>query len=503
MNLNDLQELMKTPLGQVVERVNQVFWVCSIDLSQVHYVSPAYEQIWGRSTASLYENSESFTKAIYPDDREYFFAAIKRLQQQKQVMDEEYRITRPDGSIRWIHNRAIPSLDATGEIQYLTGIAEDITQRKEVETVLAESEQKFLQFANSVDIVFWVCAPDASKFFYISPGYEKIWGKSCASIYSNARSFIESVHPDDLERVIAAAIGENACYMDEEYRIIRPDGTVRWVRDRTFPVYNEHGEVFRMAGIAQDVTQRKLAEEEIYKTLQREHELSEAKSQFIATTSHEIRTPLTTIQSSIDMLQHYTDRLTNDQKQAHFQKIESAVQNIKQIVHNALLLSESEAGTLQLQLRNVDIVAFCQEIIATVSSSNDNQKRIKFTISGDTSKPLSLDPKLINYIVTNLLENALKYSLPNSIVKFELCSSQDQVILSIQDQGIGIPQEDLPQIFGSFYRSKNIGKVPGTGLGLSIVKQCVDLHKGKIDVNSIVGEGTTFTVRLPNCGIDC
>ena len=117
--------------------------------------------------------------------------------------------------------------------------------------------QVFEQFANNVDFAFWVSSPDVTHYYYMSPGYEKIWGRTVASLIENPHSFLEAVHPNDIERVTQAAIGKEPWNMDEEYRIIRPDGTERWVRDRTFPIYDEQGNVDRMTGIVEDIKKRK------------------------------------------------------------------------------------------------------------------------------------------------------------------------------------------------------------------------------------------------------
>ena len=250
-----------------------------------------------------------------------------------------------------------------------------------------------------------------------------------------------------------------------------------------------------MAGIAEDITYYKQAEEETYKALQRERELSDVKSEFIATTSHEIRTPLSVIQSSIDILQHRIDKLSDEKKQKHFKKIESAVQRISSIVNDLLIIAEDEAGSLQFQPSEVDITQLCQEIINTIVNYDAN--RIEFKVSGDGATTAMLDTKLISHILNNLLENALKYSDPDKKVQFELGLLPSQIKFCIQDRGIGIPTENLSNIFNSFYRADNIGTKSGTGLGLSIVKRCVDLHRGGIAVNSTVGEGTIVNVTLP------
>ncbi|RUS93779.1 hypothetical protein DSM106972_095380 [Dulcicalothrix desertica PCC 7102] len=126
-------------------------------------------------------------------------------------------------------------------------------------SVDAESLESIAQIIENSDLVFWVCTPDVNQYFYISPGYERVWGKTRASLMENPHSFLESVHADDLERVTSSTVGDTAYDIDVEYRIIRPDGEVRWVRDRTFPVKDKDGNIYRMVGIAEDITARKQA----------------------------------------------------------------------------------------------------------------------------------------------------------------------------------------------------------------------------------------------------
>ncbi|MGB7380827.1 MAG: PAS domain-containing sensor histidine kinase [Rivularia sp. (in: cyanobacteria)] len=486
----DLQQLQV--FEQFANNVDLAFWVCSLDVTEYYYMSPGYEKIWGRTIASLMESPHSFLEAVHPDDVERVTQAA--VGKQPWNMDEEYRIIRPDGTIRWVRDRTFPVYDEQGNIHRMTGIAEDITERKKEQKDLHQSLEQFKQFAENVDIVFWVCDADVTEFLYVSPTYEKIWGQSCASLYENPRSFLDTVHPKDLPHKMAA-IKNNPTSMDEEYRIIQPNGTVRWIHDRTFPVKDENGRVFRMVGIAEDMTYRKQAEEETYKALQREREFSNAKSEFIATVSHELRTPLSIIQSSIDLLHHNISNLIDSKKEKHFHKIESAIQRITSIVQDVLVVAGKETNSLQFQPSQVDITKLCQKIIST--KFDDNTNRIEFKVSQDAAQTAMLDTILIERILINLLENALKYSQPDTKVLFELSLLPNKIQFQIQDRGIGIPTESLPHIFDSFYRANNVETKPGTGLGLSIVKQCVNLHGGEIVVSSTVGEGTIFTVTLP------
>jgi PAS domain S-box-containing protein len=632
VDLNDLQLVLKTPLGQVFQRINQVFWVCSADMSETLYISPSYEQIWGRSTQSLYECPESFTDPICSEDRERVVAAVEGLLVGVE-MDQEYRIIRPDSSIRWIHDRAFPVRDETGNVYCLAGIAEDITARKQAQEALKESEQafsesekRFRQIAENIDEVVWMFDPRANQILYINPVYEQLWGRTCQSLYERPLAWMEAIHPEDQGRVMAALEKRTTSGGEDIYRIVRPDGEIRWIRDRAFPVWDETGQVYQVIGVVEDITERKIAEEklrkseanllsaqriahvgswefdvrsqqltwseeklrifgfdptqpeptytqlvemihpddrpifnqavtralaegtsyeivfrikrpsgqirhietrgeaifnsagqvvqlfgtvvditerkqaleETLKALQRERELSEAKSRFIAMTSHDLRTPLTTIQSSVDLLKHHHLKLSEEKQQTHLVRISSAVGQMTSMVQDVLLLSEGEAGQLQFTPAPVDLGQMCRSLVADLQVADKNQHSLTFAASDECgTNPLLLDSKLVRYTLTNILSNALKYSPSGSAIHFDLTCNQDQVVFKIQDQGIGIPSEDVPRLFESFYRASNVGTTPGTGLGLAIIKQCVDLHGGNIAVDSVVGKGTTFTVTLP------
>jgi signal transduction histidine kinase len=296
---------------------------------------------------------------------------------------------------------------------------------------------------------------------------------------------------------------------------VRPDGSIRWIRDRGFPIRDAQGQVYRIAGIAEDVTCRKQAEIESYKVLQRERELSMLKSSFVAMTSHEFRTPLTAISSSTDLLQRYRNRLSEEKQQAHLHRIKSAVQRMTQMLNDILLMSEAEAGKLQFNPTPLNLIQFCRHLVEDVQPTAKEQQVIHFTyrsngtLAGQDTDEIeqkrfdflsglaAWDEKLLRQILGNLLSNALKYSPEGSTVQFDLTAKDDRVIFQIQDQGIGIPPADQSRLFEAFHRANNVGTIQGTGLGLAIVKQCVDLHRGEITFTTEVGKGTTFIVILP------
>ena len=262
-------------------------------------------------------------------------------------------------------------------------------------------------------------------------------------------------------------------------------------------------EVNEVMAIVRDITERKQAEAELRKTLEKEKELNELKSRFVSMTSHEFRTPLTTILSSSELLQYYHDQWSEEKKLVYFDRIQSSVQHMTQLLEDVLLIGKVEAGKLGFNPAKINLIQFCRTLVDDVQLGNGNSHQIIFneTKLNDSIKcnflEAYMDEKLLKHIFSNLLSNAINYSPKNSTINFELTCQDGNAIFKIKDQGIGIPPEDQVHLFESFYRANNVGNISGNGLGLAIVKSSVDLHSGNITVDSEVGVGTTFTVTIP------
>ncbi|HEY9694095.1 MAG TPA: ATP-binding protein [Oculatellaceae cyanobacterium] len=376
-------------------------------------------------------------------------------------------------------------------------LQQEVIQRRQAENNLKESEQRFRQLAENIHEVFWLSDSQKFEILYVSPAYEEIWGRSCQSLYERPQSFIEAIHVDDQHHALNCfekqKLGERT---DVIYRIIKPDNSIRWIRDRSFPILNEHGQVYRVAGIAEDITEAKRVEEEINNTLQREKELNELKSSFISMTSHEFRTPLSTVLLSAEMLEHYTDKLSPDKKQKLFQQIGSGISRMIQLLDDVLSINKADAGKIEFNPVSLNLEDLCQELLAEMQLTAGDKHTIVFMMCGDCSNAV-IDEALLRHILTNLLSNAIKYSPQGGKINFQLSCHNFEATFLIQDSGIGIPVEDQKRLFESFHRAKNVGNIKGTGLGLSIVKRMVDLHQGTITVESEVGVGTKFIVTVP------
>ncbi len=248
--------------------------------------------------------------------------------------------------------------------------------------------------------------------------------------------------------------------------------------------------------IVLDITERKQAELEILKALEKTQELSELKSRFISIASHEFRTPLTTIFSASELLEHYGEKWPRVKELLYLKQIQDSVTHMTGLLEDVLIISADEAGKLKLDPTPLNVVEFCQALIAEVRLGKNFRHTLHFNHSAETAQ-VNLDEKLLRHILSNLLSNAVKYSHEDKPIEFNLTVDAKKIVFTIIDQGIGIPIEDQQHLFDLFHRAGNVGTIAGTGLGLSIVKKAVDLHNGTIDVKSELGAGTQFTVSLP------
>ncbi|HAJ64700.1 MAG TPA: hypothetical protein DCP31_40250, partial [Cyanobacteria bacterium UBA8543] len=232
----------------------------------------------------------------------------------------------------------------------------DITERKQANDAVRESEQRFRQMAENIQEVFWMSTRNPYQIIYVSPAYEQIWGRTSETLYETPLSWLDTIHPEDRDRIRSLLEKPIPEEFDTEYRIVRPDGSIRWIRDRAFPIQNSQGQIYRFAGIAEDITARKQVEAETYKMLEKERELSELKSRFVSMTSHEFRTPLTTIQSSAELLERYRDRFSQEKQLTHLNRIQAAVDRMTQMLNDILILGKVEAGKLEFNPAPVDLV---------------------------------------------------------------------------------------------------------------------------------------------------
>jgi PAS domain S-box-containing protein len=309
---------------------------------------------------------------------------------------------------------------------------------------------------------------------------------SIFSIVDNIYFAIEQIYEKPLETETFFQNIELNCQTKQHKKIV--------VEFSCAAVRTEIRNVFDYIYIGRDITARKKAEEESLKALQKEREINHVKSRFMSMASHEFGNPLTSILLCLNQLQDRS--LSIQEQEIYLNAASEATKRMQGLVKDIMEIGRSESGNMVFQPINLDLENFCQKLIAEVEPSKNKRINFKFISNCQT---VSLDPKLLHYILSNLLTNALKYSLETEIVDFEVCCSLElqQTSFMIQDRGIGIPEKAQKHLFESFYRADNVGNIAGTGLGLSIVKRAVDLHGGAIELRSKQEVGTRMRVTLP------
>jgi PAS domain S-box-containing protein len=380
----------------------------------------------------------------------------------------------------------------TAEGYTFSSFIRDISRRKAAEKALAESEAKYRKVVENVNEGILVTA--AGRILYANPRALELTGLDDET--AKSKPFIEFIHADDRERVLGNHLrrlkGE-AVENHYQFRVIHRNGDVRWLEISA--VVFEWQNAPATLNFLIDVTERRQIEQDMRAALARERELSELKSRFVAVASHEFRTPLAAILSSIELLDDYGARLPDDERKEIVGLVKTAVARMNKMVDQVLLTSRLESGKFAFEPAPRNVADLLVQVAAEMDQAHPQSARIAMRCEGVEQDRL-VDAKLVSHILVNLLGNALKYSPPDSAVTCTAAAEGERLLLSVTDRGIGIPAADLPRLFESFHRGTNVGNIQGTGIGLHIVKECVELHRGTIEVQSTAGGGATFHVRL-------
>ena len=227
--------------------------------STIQYVNSVARQWLGKTDAELlgHSSAEFFPPEIARQHQDVLRRVFETGTMSRTERSQPFR-----GTMKWVETRLVPLRNPLGEILSVMGIARDLTKRKQAEQLLRASQERFRQLAENIREVFWITNPAKTEMLYVSPGYEEIWGRTCESLYTSPASWEETIHPEDRGRVMNAVLTKQISgQYDEAYRIVRPDGSHRWIHDRAFPIRDDSGEVFRIVGIAEDITRRKETED--------------------------------------------------------------------------------------------------------------------------------------------------------------------------------------------------------------------------------------------------
>jgi PAS domain S-box-containing protein len=236
-------------------------------------------------------------------------------------------------------------------------------------------------------------------------------------------------------------------------------------------------------------------EERLRAALKQERQLSELRNQFMSTVSHEFRTPLATILTSTELLERHGERMSSSARQRRLERIKEQIEHLNTMVDEISTVIRTSNGYVQFRSTETSLPELIEGLIQDVQLSMRTSHMVDLQTNW-TRGSIQADPRLIQHIFTNLLSNAMKYSPGSATVHVQLYDEDDEIVMIVRDEGIGIPPRDQDRLYDSFYRGSNVGARGGTGLGLRIVADCVNLYDGSISYQT-GSTGTTFTIRLP------
>jgi PAS domain S-box-containing protein len=399
-------------------------------------------------------------------------------------------------------------------------LQQEIDERKRIEESLRQSEERFRLIAETSHDVFWMSTPGIKKMLYVSPAYERIWGRSVESLYESPRSFIEAIHPDDQERVRAGIKDHEQGAWNFEYRIIQLDGSIRWIKDRGFPICDINGALHLMTGIATDITEQKKIEEEARIRMDQLIQADKMASlgTMVSGVAHEINNPNNYILSNAQLIDSFCHDALHIMERYYHEKNEFSIGGLPfSEVHE--LIPQLVAGIIDGSRRIKVIIDNLKNFTQKDSSASDEvfsiNSLIRTSIAIITNQikkytdnfNLALQENLpsvkgkaqkIEQVIINLLLNAL-HALPDRSSGVWVSTSFDRssghVIIKVRDNGIGMSKDVLKRIIEPFFTTKlDRG---GTGLGLSISYAIIQEHQGLLEFESEPQKGTTVTVKLP------
>lgn len=438
----------------------------------------------------------NFLELTHPDDRSRNQAELEPLLRGETAgISIQKRYIRKDGTTFWalVNGTVLPN--DTGRPSHTIAIIRDITSEKAADQALQQSREHFRLIAESIEAVFWLSSPHLREILYVSPAYEKIWGRSCASLYKEPHSFTDAVHPDDRAGVLDSLSKYERGVWEREYRIIRPDSRVRWIYDRGCTIYDCAGEPTGLTGIAMDITNRKSTELRLSETVRALHQNSKELErmnrdlqQFASAVSHDLKAPLRAISGRVGMISEELGNNVASEVQEHLSKLQERVRAMERMITGLLQYSRSSR---KRSPRAVNV----RDLVLQQLESMDIPEG--FTVEVNSALPIvTADPLQLGQIFSNLIDNGIRHhDSPTGRIWVNGKARGNLQEFVVADDGPGIPEEERQRVFEMFESGSRHG-AGSTGIGLALVKKLVEENGGSIRLNS-GSRGSTFTFTWP------
>jgi PAS domain S-box-containing protein len=379
------------------------------------------------------------------------------------------------------------------QLQMLNAIGSQFGQfieRQQAEERLRDREMLFQNLVTNIREIFWISSarPGDNKVLYVSPAFEEVWGTPVSEVYKRANSYLDAVVPEDIPRVKQHVLKDMYSGSAIEFRIKRPDGTIRWVWGRWSAVMGVDGKPDRLVGIVHDISERK--------------EMERRVSEFYSTVSHELRTPLTSIRASLGLLEGGLAGALSAKATKLVDIARSECDRLIRLINDILDIRKIEAGKLELRISHVSVKKIV-DLTIQGTAGMALECGVKLVSMVTTEREIRADQDRLIQVLTNLVSNALKFSPRDADVTVQVEDEGSFCRFSVTDKGPGIPEDQLSKLFGLFQQLDSTDSRPkgGTGLGLAISKAIVEQHGGVVGVDTQPGRGSTFYFDVPTTSV--
>lgn len=420
-------------------------------------------------------------ECVIGHDRESVIGRFIRGLNAHEQFDVDFRIRRGDSRLQWVGATGKPRYFSDGTFAGYVGSCVDITQRKESERLLKESEQRFRRIADSAPVFIWMTDADKNSTFF-----NKSWLQFTGGNFEDkiTKAIPDELHPDEREKVtrLINEAYENSMGFYLEFRLRRHDDVYRWLGMKFVPRYTDSN-FEGYIGSGMDITEAK------------EHE--QQKNEFIGMASHELKTPITSIKAYVQLLMSMYKNDTEDEfLQKSLSTVNKQINKLTRLITDLLDISKIESGRLSLNTEEFTLNDLLREIIDEVQHTTT---RHDIVFTEHSQLRVNADRDRIAQVITNFLTNAIKYSPESDRVDVSIKSRGDEVRVSVHDYGIGIGSEERQKVFNRFYRveGRNEQTFSGFGIGLYVAAEIIRRHNGRIWVESEKGKGSSFYFALP------
>ncbi|MCU0466541.1 MAG: PAS domain S-box protein [Anaerolineae bacterium] len=452
--------------------------------------------IYGMTRDEFESHTVAWEERVHPDDRDYANEKVAEAFAGQQVLDVRFRIVMPSGEVRYISGAATPII-RNGRVVKVVGNNLDITEMVRAQQTISDQTAILANISDAVIVT--------------NPRFEVVsWNRAAEALYGYSAEevvgqhigrFVQTDYALGDEAIASTQLGTTGQWSGEVTQYHR-SGTPIAISSSVTLIQRGEGMEPLVAAINRDISARKRAEQleleqaAMRRSIQQEREKSAFRAKMLSTIAHEFRTPLAIIQSSTDLLVKYSDRISQARKEQSAQNITREMGYITKMLDDLSLIARSQRQALIIKRQPVAVEMFVQAVVDDMRQMLKPQQGLTLT-TAPIDVAAMLDPHLMQIALGNLISNALKYSPDDGQVSAHVCRVGAELVIDVADRGMGIPEADLPQLFEPFFRAENVGETSGSGLGLSIVREVAQLHGGTVSCESVLGAGSTFSLRLP------